>query len=84
MHSPTILDGLRPELLWRFFYEISQIPRCSKREGRVTAYLEEQFSRLGLKIYSRQSGQFDSTGAGKSRTKGRSCRRAAGPQRYGL
>jgi dipeptidase D len=56
MHSPTILDGLRPELLWRFFYEISQIPRCSKREGRVTVYLEEQFSRLGLKYTRDKAG----------------------------
>ncbi len=49
MSSRTAIEGLKPELLWQFFYEISQIPRCSKKEERITAYSEEQFRRLGLK-----------------------------------
>ncbi|MCS7037554.1 MAG: aminoacyl-histidine dipeptidase [Saprospiraceae bacterium] len=52
MSSRDAIEGLQPELLWRYFYEISQIPRCSKKEERITAYLEEQFRRLGLH-YSR-------------------------------
>lgn len=32
-------QGLKPEKLWRFFYEICQIPRPSKKEGKMIDYL---------------------------------------------
>lgn len=56
MASPAVIEGLKPELLWQFFYEISQIPRCSKKEERITTYLEEQFRRLGLKYVRDKRG----------------------------
>ncbi|GAB6010833.1 aminoacyl-histidine dipeptidase [Viscerimonas tarda] len=34
----TIKD-LKPEAIWKYFYEISQIPRPSKKEERIIAYL---------------------------------------------
>jgi len=37
--SSHIIDGLSPHLLWRRFYEISQIPRPSKSEDRIRLYL---------------------------------------------
>jgi len=33
------IDGLKPHALWRHFEAISQIPRCSKKEDRIRAYL---------------------------------------------
>ena len=30
---------LQPEKLWQYFYEICQIPRCSKKEEKIIAYL---------------------------------------------
>ena len=34
------LSSLKPQSVWKYFYEISQIPRCSKHEERVIRYLE--------------------------------------------
>ncbi|MDR0983209.1 MAG: aminoacyl-histidine dipeptidase [Culturomica sp.] len=36
-----ILTGLKPEKLWQYFEEICQIPRPSKNEEKMTAYLLE-------------------------------------------
>jgi len=32
---------LKPESLWRIFHEITQVPRPSKKEGKIIAYLED-------------------------------------------
>jgi dipeptidase D len=37
--STTTLSGIAPENVWRFFEEISQIPRCSQNEDQIRAYL---------------------------------------------
>ena len=37
--STKVIDGLIPTLVWKKFYEISQIPRPSKKEERVRLYL---------------------------------------------
>jgi dipeptidase D len=37
--STSAIEGLTPALLWKRFYEISQIPRPSKSEERVRLYL---------------------------------------------
>jgi dipeptidase D len=37
--SSQVIDGLSPNLLWRRFYEISQVPRPSKNEERIRLYL---------------------------------------------
>ncbi len=34
-----VFKGLKPEALWRFFTEICKIPRPSKNEGKISAYL---------------------------------------------
>lgn len=36
----TIKD-LEPKLVWKYFYELTQIPRPSKKEEKVIAYLEQ-------------------------------------------
>ena len=35
----TILD-LQPAIVWKYFYEITQVPRPSKKEGKIIRYLE--------------------------------------------
>ena len=30
--SKDAISGLNPEILWEYFYEISQVPRPSKKE----------------------------------------------------
>ncbi len=48
MASLDAIQHLRPQLLWQRFYEISQIPRPSKKEERITAHFEQLFRQLGL------------------------------------
>lgn len=37
----TVLGGIAPEKVWRFFEEISKIPRCSQNEDQIRAYLKK-------------------------------------------
>lgn len=36
----TILD-LQPNIVWKHFYEVTQVPRPSKKEGKIIRYLED-------------------------------------------
>jgi dipeptidase D len=40
--------GLKPELVWKYFAEISQIPRCSKSEEQISEYVMDKAKELGL------------------------------------
>jgi len=42
------IAGLKPELVWKYFAEISEIPRCSKKEERISQYVVEVAAELGL------------------------------------
>ncbi len=42
------IEGLKPQELWNQFYEISQIPRCSKHEEKVREYVMNVAKRNGL------------------------------------
>jgi dipeptidase D len=42
------IEGLKPELFWRYFAEISRIPRPSKHEARIAGYVLETAAKLGL------------------------------------
>ena len=37
--SKEAIEGLKPEVIWQRFYEISQIPRPSKKEEKILEYL---------------------------------------------
>ena len=43
------VEGLKPEGLWRYFNEISLIPRESRHEGRIRDYIAGEAGRLGLR-----------------------------------
>lgn len=45
---PAALEGLQPAALWRFFGELSAIPRPSKHEEQVLAWLKDFADRRGL------------------------------------
>ena len=36
----SIIDGLKPELVWKHFEDITKIPRPSKHEERILEYLK--------------------------------------------
>ncbi len=46
MKNPVL--SLDPQLMWEHFYQISQIPRCSKDEDRVRQYVLDVAERNGL------------------------------------
>ena len=37
--SKQAIEGLKPEIFWQRFYEISQVPRPSKKEEKILEYL---------------------------------------------
>ena len=37
--SKDAINGLNPEILWGYFYEISQVPRPSKKEEKIREYI---------------------------------------------
>jgi dipeptidase D len=42
------LEGLKPELVWKYFAEISKIPRGSKNEKKISDYIVDTAKKLGL------------------------------------
>jgi len=48
MIMSNAIAGLEPQLVWKYFAEIAQIPRCSKHEERMTRYILDTAKRLGL------------------------------------
>ncbi|HKI77059.1 MAG TPA: aminoacyl-histidine dipeptidase [Ignavibacteriaceae bacterium] len=46
--SDSAIKGLKPEILWKRFYEISQVPRPSKKEEKILDHLKKLAAELGL------------------------------------
>ncbi|MBI5472852.1 MAG: aminoacyl-histidine dipeptidase [Ignavibacteriae bacterium] len=44
----TAIEGLKPELVWKYFAEIARIPRPSKHEEAMTKYVMTTAKSLGL------------------------------------
>jgi len=51
-----ILNNLKPERVWHYFGEIMQIPRPSKHEEKISAYLVEWGKQHGLETHSDKLG----------------------------
>lgn len=52
----SAIEGLKPELVWKYFAAISAIPRPSKHEEAMTAYVVETAKKLGLKAKTDKFG----------------------------
>lgn len=63
----TIKD-LQPTSIWNFFYEVTQIPRPSKKEGQIIAYLLEFAKKYNLTSKKDEAGNILIT---KPATKGK-------------
>jgi len=48
--SDTAIQGLEPAIIWKRFYEISQVPRPSKKEGKILAHLKDLAKELNLEF----------------------------------
>ena len=44
----SAIKGLKPEGVWRYFAEISRIPRCSKHEAAISKHVLATARKLGL------------------------------------
>ena len=47
--NETAIQGLKPEAVWKYFLEVSAIPRGSKNEKQVLEYIKKTAASLGLK-----------------------------------
>lgn len=52
----TALLNLEPQTLWKHFDALTNIPRPSKKEGKVREYVIAQAGRLGLEIIQDRTG----------------------------
>jgi dipeptidase D len=48
--SEQVIDGLKPEILWKRFYEITKVPRPSKKEEKILKYFKELFNELNVPV----------------------------------
>jgi dipeptidase D len=53
---PDAIEGLKPPLVWKYFAEISRIPRGSKNEAAIGRYLVDTAKKLGLWAAQDQAG----------------------------
>ncbi|HSP90104.1 MAG TPA: aminoacyl-histidine dipeptidase [Vicinamibacterales bacterium] len=53
---PNAIDGLKPAGLWKYFAEISKIPRPSKHEAAVAAFVVGTARKLGLEFAQDTAG----------------------------
>lgn len=50
------IEGLEPKLLWERFYEITQVPRPSKKEGKIIEHFKNLLNRLKVDFKIDKSG----------------------------
>lgn len=50
------ITQLQPAAVWKYFHEITQIPRPSKKEKKMIAYLVETGKKLGLETLTDKAG----------------------------
>jgi dipeptidase D len=50
------IEGLKPELVWKYFAQISRIPRCSKNEAAMTKYVLDTAKKMGLQAKADKFG----------------------------
>jgi len=54
--ASAAIEGLKPELVWKYFAEISRIPRGSKNEAAVSKYVLDTAKKLGLQAKADKLG----------------------------
>jgi len=59
--TPEVIKGLEPSILWQRFYEITQVPRPSKKEGKILKHLKELFKELNISFKEDNVGNIVAT-----------------------
>ncbi len=50
------ITDLKPEVVWRFFHDVTQVPRPSKKEGKMIEYLETFAKNHGIALKKDKAG----------------------------
>lgn len=50
------ITDLKPEIVWKFFHEVTQVPRPSKKEGKMIQYLESFAKKYNINFKKDQAG----------------------------
>ena len=80
----SVIEGLKPDLVWDHFYEISQIPRESGNEEAVGQYIISVAKRNNLKHKKDEEGNIIVFVSRISRKGRPAFRCTSGSYRYGL
>ncbi|MBK7173423.1 MAG: aminoacyl-histidine dipeptidase [Bacteroidales bacterium] len=51
-----VFKGLYPELIWKYFDQICKVPRPSKKEEKISAYIQSVANELGLECLTDETG----------------------------
>ena len=54
--SSEVNKGLEPSILWQRFYEITQVPRPSKKEGKILTHMRNLFKELNISFKEDEVG----------------------------
>ncbi|GAB4299083.1 MAG: aminoacyl-histidine dipeptidase [Ignavibacteriaceae bacterium] len=46
--TSNLLKGIEPEILWQRFYEITRVPRPSKKERKIVEHMKSFFNQLNI------------------------------------
>ncbi|MDH6535477.1 aminoacyl-histidine dipeptidase [Parabacteroides sp. 52] len=50
------ITDLNPKIVWKFFHEVTQVPRPSKKEGQIIAYLEGFAKQYNIALKKDEAG----------------------------
>ena len=50
------IEGLEPKILWERFYEITQVPHPSKKEGKIREHFKNLLSELKVEFKEDSAG----------------------------
>ena len=50
------ITELKPQIVWKFFHQITQVPRPSKKEGKIIEYLKSFAQEYNIPIKVDEAG----------------------------
>lgn len=78
------INGLSPKLVWERFYELTQIPRPSKKEEKVREYVKDFAKKNKLEFNEDSAGNIVIKLPATIGFENAPCVVSAGTRRYGL
>jgi dipeptidase D len=54
--AASAFEGLKPEIMWKYFEDLTKIPRCSRNEAAAAKYVMEQAQAKGCQAEQDQAG----------------------------